>query len=133
MKTNWGLWSVRAHKYFNTVKYFVSRERICTEKIKIFPDHEREEIFDVFDDEESARQKAMELNKDGVTTQRRKLCRLLLPVLQETANLEDLTNLIYEQATECVIATFRNGARKRANIACDSGTAAIVDIIRQIT
>lgn len=133
MKTNWGLWSVRAHKYFNTVKYFVSRERICTEKIKILPDHEREEIFDVFDDEESARRQALELNKDVVTIQRRKLCRLLLPVLQETANLEDLTNLIYEQATECVIATFRNGTRKRANIACDSGTAAIVDIIRQIT
>ena len=131
MKTDWGLWSVRAHKYFDTVKYLVFRKRDCTEKI--LPDHEREEIFDVFDDEESARQKAMELNKDGVTIQRRKLCRLLLPVLQETANLTDLTNLRYDQATECVIATFQNGARKRANIACDSGTAAIVDIIRQIT
>ena len=42
MKTNWGLWSVRVHKYFDTVKYFVSRERICTEKI--LPDYKREEI-----------------------------------------------------------------------------------------
>lgn len=130
MKTNWGFWTIRVSENSEKVKYLVFRKRDCMEKI--LTDYEREEIFDVFDDEESARREALKLNKYETTRQRRKLCRLLLPVLQETANLSDLTNLRYDQATECVIATFQNGARKRVNIACDSGTAAIVDIIRQI-
>ena len=129
MKTNWGLWTVRKEEKeglgeaYAVIRYYK------------LPDGYVQGLEEgaVYIDEESARRGALELNKEEVTIQRRKLCRLLLPVLQETANLEDLTNLIYERATECVIATFQNGAQKRANIACDSGTAAIVDIIKQIT
>ena len=87
MKTNWGLWTVRVVFESDRAKYHVFRKCDCTEKI--LTDYEREEIFDVFDDEESARRAAMELNKDEVTKQRKELCRLLLPVLQETANLTD--------------------------------------------
>lgn len=63
---------------------------------------------------------------------KQKICDLLLKALQETRNLYDLTNLLYDSENEVVIATFENGYTKKANVACDSGTAMIRDIIGQI-
>lgn len=63
---------------------------------------------------------------------KQKICDLLLKALQETRNLYDLTNLLYDPENEVVIATFDNGYTKKANVACDSGTAMIRDIIGQI-
>lgn len=63
---------------------------------------------------------------------KQKICDLLLKTLQETRNLFDLTNLQYDPEREVVIATFDNGYTKTANVACDSGTAMIRDIIGQI-
>ena len=63
---------------------------------------------------------------------KQKILDLLLPALQATRNLYDLEALEYEDKTESVKATFRNGYTKTANVACDSGTAMIRDVIRQI-
>lgn len=61
-----------------------------------------------------------------------KICDLLLPALQETYNLRDLEDLEYIPEQEAVLATFASGATKKANVAMDSGTAMIQDIIAQI-
>ena len=57
---------------------------------------------------------------------------LLLTCLQATSNLYDLTDLKYVAEDETVIATFSSGYTKTANVAMDSGTAMIRDVIRQI-
>lgn len=57
---------------------------------------------------------------------------LLLPALQATRNLNDLKELIYDLKSEHVIAVFDNNSRKRINVAGDSGTAMIQDIINNI-
>ena len=63
---------------------------------------------------------------------KQKICNLLLKALQETRNLYDLTGLLYDPEKDVVIATFESGYTKTANVACDSGTAMIRDIIKQI-
>ena len=63
---------------------------------------------------------------------RQKICDLLLPALQATENLQDLESLEYDPKTELVHATFVSGRRKLANVAMDSGTSMIRDIILQI-
>lgn len=63
---------------------------------------------------------------------RQKICDLLLPALQATRNLYDLTKLEYDAETEMVYATFTSGYTKRANVAADSGASMIRDIILQI-
>lgn len=72
----------------------------------------------------------MEENKKEIT-------KALLPVLQMTRNLWDLTDLEYREdeevsGIEVVIATFRNGHRKVVDVTLDSGTALIRDIITGI-
>lgn len=57
---------------------------------------------------------------------------LLLPALQATRNLSDLVNLEYREDRELVYAKFANGNQKIANVAMDSGTALIRDVIEQI-
>ena len=57
---------------------------------------------------------------------------LLLPALQATRNLSDLTDLRYDRLLETVTATFESGHTKLVNVACDSGTAMIKDILRTI-
>ena len=57
---------------------------------------------------------------------------LLLPALQATGNLYDLEGLTFDPENEIVIATFRNGYKKTANVAMDSGTAMIRDVVKQI-
>lgn len=63
---------------------------------------------------------------------KKKICDMLLPVLQATHNLRDLVDLEYMPVEEIVVATFASGKRKNANVACDSGTSMIRDIIGQI-
>ena len=63
---------------------------------------------------------------------KQKICVLLLPVLQAPHNLRDLVDLEYDGDNDKVIATFASGDIKRANVALDSGTSMIRDIIRQI-
>lgn len=57
---------------------------------------------------------------------------LLLPALQATRNLSDLVNLEYWEDRELIYAKFASGNQKIANVACDSGTALIRDVIEQI-
>ena len=57
---------------------------------------------------------------------------LLLPTLRATRNLSDLKSLEYDTQREVVVARFESGAAKVANIAGDSGTAMIKDILNQI-
>lgn len=63
---------------------------------------------------------------------KQKICDLLLPVLQATRNLYDLVSLVYDEKNETVKATFVTGYTKIANVAADSGTSMIRDIIGQI-
>lgn len=63
---------------------------------------------------------------------KQKILDLLLPSLQATRNLHDLIGLDYDEESETVIATFNNGYQKRVNVAIDSGTTMICDVIRQI-
>ncbi len=63
------------------------------------------------------------------------IVKALLPVLKMTDNLFDLSDLEYQKTGPCaevVIATFRNGGKKTANVSMDSGTSMIRDIIGQI-
>ena len=62
---------------------------------------------------------------------KQKILDSLLPALQETRNLHDLKALYYTPGSETVIAVFANGT-KYANMDGDSGTAMIVDVIKQI-
>lgn len=57
---------------------------------------------------------------------------LLLPALQATRNLSDLVNLEYREDRELVYAKFASGNQKIVNVAMDSGTALIRDVIEQI-
>ncbi|MDO4393562.1 MAG: hypothetical protein Q4C80_04035 [Bacillota bacterium] len=63
---------------------------------------------------------------------KQKICELLLPAVQETRNLYDFESLTYDEEREVVIAEFTSGYTQRANVAMDSGTAMISDIICQI-
>lgn len=64
---------------------------------------------------------------------KQEICKKLIPVLQMTRNLYDLVDLDFDPVTELVTATFSSGHTKRANVAIDSGTSMIRDIIGQIT
>lgn len=63
---------------------------------------------------------------------KKEIVALLLPVLQATRNLSDLIDLTFDEKTEVVTAIFSNGSKKLANVAMDSGTSMIRDIIGQI-
>ena len=60
------------------------------------------------------------------------ICKALVSVLRMTRNLEDLADLTYDPKTDTVTAQFESGFSKVANVAMDSGTAMIRDIIGQI-
>ena len=63
---------------------------------------------------------------------KQKILDLLLPALQATHNLSDLVSLEYQEDRELVYAKFASGNQKNANVAMDSGTALIRDVIEQI-
>ena len=62
---------------------------------------------------------------------KQKICDLLLPALQATRNLHDLQELEYSEERDLVYAKFPSGT-KVVNVAMDSGTAMIRDIVKQI-
>lgn len=70
---------------------------------------------------------------DSKVENKQQICKALIPVLQMTRNLYDLVDLDFDPVTELVAATFSSGHTKRANVAMDSGTSMIRDIIDQIT
>lgn len=63
---------------------------------------------------------------------KQKILDLLLPTLQATRNLHDLADLRYYIEHEIVVVTFSNGYRKTVNVAMDSGTAMISDVLKNI-
>ena len=63
---------------------------------------------------------------------KQKILDLLLPALQATRNLYDLQDLEYSEERDLVYAKFESGYQKVVNVAMDSGTAMIQDIIKQI-
>lgn len=76
--------------------------------------------------------KKLEHLQETPTEDKQRICSALAPVLRLTRNLYDLAYLHYDPETETVKATFLNGHTKTANVALDSGTAMIRDIIQQI-
>lgn len=63
---------------------------------------------------------------------KQKILDLLLPALQATRNLSDLVGLEYREDRELVYTKFASGNQKIVNVATDSGTALIRDMIEQI-
>ena len=63
---------------------------------------------------------------------KQEILNLLLPALQKTRNLYDLVELEYSDDRELVYAKFASGYTKVANVAMDSGTSMIRDVIAQI-
>lgn len=59
------------------------------------------------------------------------ICKLLCGVLQKTRGAADLVSLTYDGENEMVTATFKGGTRK-INVADDSGTAMIRDIVNHL-
>ena len=63
---------------------------------------------------------------------KQKILDLLLPALRETRNLYDVVALEFDASQELVYAKFASGHFKVVNVAMDSGTTMIVDVIQQI-
>ena len=57
---------------------------------------------------------------------------LLLKTLQATRGAYDLTSLEYDAKTEMVTATFASGGKRVINVAMDSGTAMIRDVMKNL-
>ena len=60
------------------------------------------------------------------------ICRRLFHTLKATANCYDLLSLVYNDKEEIVYATFVGGYIRRINVAADSGTAFIRDVMRYL-
>lgn len=63
---------------------------------------------------------------------KQEICNLLLKTLQKTRGLYDLKELKFDPLRETVTAWFPGGA-KLINVAFDSGTAMISDILKRLT
>lgn len=74
---------------------------------------------------------AFELVPASVTEDKGEICSLLCKALQKTRGASDLLSLEFDSESEIVTATFAGGNRK-INVACDSGTAMIRDIINHL-
>lgn len=60
------------------------------------------------------------------------ICNLLIPALRETRDLRELASLTYDDDAEIVTAKFYSGGIKIINVAMDSGTALIKDIVTNL-
>lgn len=67
-----------------------------------------------------------------MTENKQKICDLLLITLQATSNASDVLSLIYDEESESVTITFLSGGKRIANVAMDSGTAMIRDIMANL-
>lgn len=63
---------------------------------------------------------------------KQEICNLLLAALQATYNAADLLSLDYDTKKEVVTATFEGGGKRIINVAMDSGTAMIRDIMKHL-
>lgn len=61
--------------------------------------------------------------------EKQKILDHLLLALRQTRNQADLEELTYEPLTETVYCRFETGAARRVNVAADSGTAMIRDVM----
>lgn len=62
---------------------------------------------------------------------KQKILNLLCRALQATDNASDLLSLTYLPHEDAVIVRFKNG-RRRVNVALDSGTAMIRDVVNNL-
>ena len=60
------------------------------------------------------------------------ICDLLLLVLKATYHAADIVSLDYDAEEEIVTIAYKNGYKRYANVAMDSGVAMIRDIMRNI-
>jgi len=60
------------------------------------------------------------------------ICKSLCDTLQKTRNLQDVMELNYDEVSETVTAVFSDGTEQLINVAMDSGTAMIQDILSQL-
>ena len=67
-----------------------------------------------------------------MTENKQKICDLLLITLQETSNAADVISLIHDEESETVTVTFLSGGKRVVNVAMDSGTAMIRDIMANL-
>ena len=63
---------------------------------------------------------------------KQKICDLLLVTLQATSNAADVVAIVYDDSTEKVQVTFASGGHRNINVAMDSGTAMIRDIMNNL-
>ncbi len=74
---------------------------------------------------------AFELVPDSVTEDKEEICSLLCKALQKTRGASDLLSLEFDPESEIVTAIFAGGNRK-INVAYDSGTSMIRDIVNHL-
>ena len=67
-----------------------------------------------------------------MTENKQKICDLLLITLQATSNAADVIILIHDEESETVTVTFLSGGKRVVNVAMDSGTAMIRDIMANL-
>lgn len=58
------------------------------------------------------------------------ICDLLLKTLQATRGASDTVSIEYFDESETVIVTFESGGKRVINVAMDSGTSMIRDIMK---
>lgn len=75
--------------------------------------------------------KAFDLVAADSGEDKKTICKLLCKVLQKTRGASDLVSLEYDDNREIVTATFEGGTRL-INVAMDSGTAMIQDIVNHL-
>lgn len=67
-----------------------------------------------------------------MTENKQKICDLLLITLQATSNAADVISLTHDEKSETVTVTFLSGGKRVVNVAMDSGTAMIRDIMANL-
>lgn len=67
-----------------------------------------------------------------MTENKQKICDLLLITLQATSNAADVLSLTHDKESETVTVTFLSGGKRVVNVAMDSGTAMIRDIMANL-
>ena len=67
-----------------------------------------------------------------MTENKQKICDLLLITLQATSNAADVISLTHDEESETVTVTFLSGGKRVVNVAVDSGTAMIRDIMANL-
>lgn len=63
---------------------------------------------------------------------KQQICDLLLVTLQATSNAADVVSIIYDDSSEKVQVKFVSGGIRTINVAMDSGTAMIRDIMNNL-